>query len=77
MTQTLPTDQMAAIHLILNSPVARRPGAGCGVAPRPRRERNLTLRAVERLADLLGIDDPRTLLSETMTVSVSVTDPGH
>lgn len=42
-----------------------------------RGQRNLSLRAVERLADLLGIEDPRTLLSETMTVSVTVTDPGQ
>ncbi|NKY50181.1 helix-turn-helix domain-containing protein [Nocardia vermiculata] len=42
-----------------------------------RGQRNMSLRAVERLAGLLGIDDPRTLLSETMTVSVTVTDPGR
>ncbi|MGV9635746.1 helix-turn-helix domain-containing protein [Nocardia rhamnosiphila] len=42
-----------------------------------RGQQNLTLRAVERLAQVLGVDDPRTLLSEDMTVTVTVTDGGE
>lgn len=39
-----------------------------------RGEQNLTLQALERLADVLGVDDPRTLLSESMSVTVTVAD---